>query len=107
MQTRSPLFDDLARVLTGALSAAGTMREEVEIRLRDQFARILAGMNLVEREEFEAVKAMAATAREEQELLQARLAALEVELAALRSAAAAAPAAIRDPDRDAGPETVG
>jgi BMFP domain-containing protein YqiC len=53
------------------------VRGEVESRIRDQLERLLAGMDLVSREEFEAVKAMAAKAREEQELLQRRLDALE------------------------------
>ena len=53
------------------------MRDEIEARLRDQLERILAGMDLVSREEFEAVKAMAAKARDEQEDLQRRIAELE------------------------------
>jgi BMFP domain-containing protein YqiC len=56
------------------------MRTEIEARLRDQFERVLAGMDLVSREEFDAVKAMAAKARAEQEDLAARLAALEGQL---------------------------
>jgi hypothetical protein len=55
------------------------MREEIEARLRDQFERILSNMDLVTREEFDAVKAMAAKAREEQEDLAARLAVLEAQ----------------------------
>ncbi len=56
------------------------MREEIEARLRDQFERILSNMDLVTREEFDAVKAMAAKARAEQEDMAARLAALEAQL---------------------------
>src|SRR5262249_19774266 len=59
------------------------VRGEIEARFRDQLERILAGMDLVSREEFEAVKAMAAKAREEQELLQQRVGALEGRLAGL------------------------
>jgi len=82
MQTDKRILDDLARVASGALSALTGVREEVEARLRDQFQRILDRMNLVRREEFEAVEAMAAKARAEQERLAERLAALEARLGA-------------------------
>ena len=77
MQTQNRLLDDLTRVATSALGVAAGMREEIEARLRDQFERILSNMDLVTREEFDAVKAMAAKARAEQEDLAVRLAALE------------------------------
>ena len=82
MQNDNRIFEDLARVASGALSALTGVREEVEARLRDQFQHILDRMNLVRREEFEAVQAMAAKAREEQERLAERLAALEARLEA-------------------------
>ncbi len=82
MQTQNRLLDDLARVASGALGVAAGMREEIEARLRDQFERILSNMDLVTREEFDAVKAMAAKARAEQEDLAARLATLEAQLGA-------------------------
>ncbi len=82
MQTQNRLLDDLARVATGALGVAAGMRGEIEARLRDQFERILGRMDLVSREEFDAVKAMAAKARAEQEDLAARLASLEAQLGA-------------------------
>ncbi len=77
MQTPNRLLDDLARVANGAMGVAVGVREEVEARLRDQFERILVRMDLVTREEFEAVRAMAVKAREEQESLSKRMAALE------------------------------
>ena len=77
MQTQNKLLDDLARVASGAMGVAAGMREEVEARLRDQFERVLGRMDLVTREEFDAVRAMAVKAREEQERLEARVAALE------------------------------
>ncbi len=80
MQTQNRLLDDLARVATGALGVAAGMRDEIEARLRDQFEKILTGMDLVTREEFDAVKAMAAKARAEQETLAQRVAALEAQL---------------------------
>src|SRR5215813_2731259 len=77
MQSQNRFFDDMARVAGGAASALSGVREEIEARLRGQLERILAGMDLVSREEFEAVKAMAAKARAEQEDLQRRIAELE------------------------------
>lgn len=77
MQVDNRLLDDLARVASGAFGALSGVREEVEGRLKHQFERILADMDLVTREEFEAVKEMAARARMEQETLETRIAALE------------------------------
>ncbi|WP_119459165.1 accessory factor UbiK family protein [Rhodospirillaceae bacterium SYSU D60014] len=81
MQTNNRFFDDLARVAAGAAGSFAGVRQEVEGRLREQLERILAGMDLVTRDEFDAVKAMAAQARTEQEALAARLAELEKALA--------------------------
>jgi BMFP domain-containing protein YqiC len=83
MQSQNRFFDDLARVAAGAMGTLSGVRSEVETRIREQLERVLAGMDLVSREEFEAVKAMAAKARSEQEDLQKRLARLESQLAAL------------------------
>ena len=88
MQTQNKLLDDLARVASGAIGVAAGMREEVEARLRDQFERVLGRMDLVTREEFEAVRAMAIKAREEQEILSERVATLE---AALKTTPKSAP----------------
>ncbi len=85
MQTQNRLLDDLARVATGALGVAAGMRDEIEARLRDQFEKMLTGMDLVAREEFDAVKAMAAKARAEQEMLARRVAALEAQLGGKKS----------------------
>jgi BMFP domain-containing protein YqiC len=82
MQSQNRFFDDLARVASGAVGALSGVRGEVEARLREQLERVLAGMDLVTREEFEAVKAMASKARAEQEDLAKRLAELEARLAA-------------------------
>ena len=83
MQTQNRFFDDLARVAAGAMGTLSGMRSEVESRVREQFERVLAGMDLVSRDEFEAVKAMAAKARTEQEDLQRRVTELESQIAAL------------------------
>jgi hypothetical protein len=100
MQTQSRFFDDLARVANGALSAAAGVRAEIEQLVRQQFDRFLADRNLVTREEFEAVEAMAAKARDEQEKLAVRVAQLEAALAAKSAvrkpaAASAKPSATR------------
>ena len=80
MQSQNRFFDDIARVANGAVGALSGVRGEIEARFRDQLERVLAGMDLVSREEFEAVKAMAARARDEQEVLLARIAELESRL---------------------------
>jgi BMFP domain-containing protein YqiC len=87
MQSQNRFFDDVARVAAGAAGAISGVRGEIEARLRDQLERVLAGMDLVSREEFEAVKAMAGKAREEQEVLLRRVEALEARLAAFEAAA--------------------
>ncbi|NQW12017.1 MAG: accessory factor UbiK family protein [Alphaproteobacteria bacterium] len=86
MQTRSRIFDDLARVANGALSAAAGVRAEIEQLIRQQLERFLADRDLVTREEFDAVEAMAAKARAQQEALAVRVAALEAQLADTKKA---------------------
>ena len=86
MQTNNKLLDDLARVASGAFGVAAGMRDELEGVLRQRFARVVGELNVVDREEFEAVKAMAAKARAEQEALAARVAALEAQIAKLSAA---------------------
>jgi BMFP domain-containing protein YqiC len=83
MQVENKLLDDLARVAGGALGALSGLRGEVEAQLRQQFERILSQMDVVGREDFEAVKEIATTARTEQETLAERVAALEAQVAAL------------------------
>lgn len=83
MPVDNKLFDDLARVAGGALGALSTLREEAETRMRQQFEQILGRMDLVRREEFDAVQAIAAKARAEQEVLAERVTALEASMATL------------------------
>jgi len=83
MQSQNRFFDDIARVAAGALGTLSGVKSEVETRLREQLERVLAGMDLVSRDEFEAVKAMAAKARSEQEDLAKRVVKLEAQLAAV------------------------
>lgn len=89
MQTNNPFFDDLAKLAGGALGAVTGMKGEVELLVRQQFERILADMDLVPREEFDAVKEMAAKARAGQEQAEARLAALEARMAEMSQAGGA------------------
>ena len=83
MQTTNKLLDDLARVASGALGVAAGMRDEVESAMRQRFARVLGDLDLVTRDEFDAVKAMAAKARSEEEALKLRVAKLEAQVAEL------------------------
>ena len=83
-QTTSRIFDDIAKLMTDAAGAADGVRREVEGVMRAQGERVMGAMDLVQREEFEAVKAMATKAREENEKLAARVALLETELAQLK-----------------------
>ena len=83
MQTDNRLLDDLARVAGSAMGAASGVRGEFESVIRRQFERILGNMDLVSRDEFDAVKEMAAKARSEQEELEITISALESRLAEL------------------------
>ena len=82
MQTENRVLDSFARVITNAAGAAQTFRAEVETMIRSRFERLIGDLDLVSREEFDAVKAMAAAARRENEALAARIAALEAGTAA-------------------------
>ena len=76
-QTSNRLLDEVAKLMTDAAGAAQGVRREVESVMRAQAERILQSMDVVKREEFEAVKAMAEKARGENERLSAEIAALE------------------------------
>ena len=86
-QTTSRVFDEIAKLMTEAAGAAQGARREAEGVFRAQAERILADLDVVRREEFEAVKAMAVKAREENEALAQRIATLEAALAARGSSA--------------------
>lgn len=79
-QTSNRLLDEVARLMTDAAGAAQGMKREVETLMKTQGEKILKDMDVVRREEFEVVKAMAEKARAENERLEARLAALEAQL---------------------------
>ena len=77
MQTENPFLDGLAKFFTDAAGAAQGARAEFEAFVKLRLEKLIADMDFVPREEFEAVKAMAAKARSENERLEARLAVLE------------------------------
>lgn len=79
MQTRNKVFDDLAQLMQNALGVAQGARTEAETAVKGLMDRWLADRNLVTREEFDAVRAMAQKAREENAALAARIAALEAD----------------------------
>ncbi len=80
MQTDNPFLDGMAKLFTDAAGAMQSLKSEVDLLVRQRMEKLVADMNLVSREEFEAVKAMAAKARSENESLSARVAALEARL---------------------------
>ena len=82
MQTQSSVFDDLARLMTGAMGVAQGMGDEAKSFMRTQADRFVAEMDLVGRDEFEAVKQLAAEARAEADALRERVTALEAALKA-------------------------
>ena len=80
MQSTPRFLDDLARVANGAVSTMVGIKDEIEALVRQQIERFLAEADMVPRDEFDAVKAMAAKARGEQEKLEKRVGQLEAKL---------------------------
>ena len=80
MQTQSPIFDEIAKLMSEAAGAVDGVRREAETVARGQLQRLLSDMDLVAREEFEAVRDMAIAARAENERLAALVAGLEARL---------------------------
>ena len=80
-QTTNRFLDELAKLMTDAAGAADGLKREMTSVMRSQGERLLQGMDLVQREEFEAVKAMVEKARAENERLERRIAELEAKLA--------------------------
>jgi BMFP domain-containing protein YqiC len=77
MQTRNKIFDDLSQLMTNAMGVAQGARQEAETAMKSMLDRWLADRDFVTREEFDAVRAMAQKAREENAALKARIEALE------------------------------
>ena len=80
MQSDNRILDDMAKVATGALGSLTGLRAEIEAKVQQQLERLLGRMNLVSREEFETIKAVAQAAREEQIRLERRLQEIEAKL---------------------------
>jgi hypothetical protein len=99
MSDRPRFFDDLAGVAGGAISALAGLREEAEAMMRARLDELIQRLDLVRREELEAVQELAANARAGQEAAEATVAALEARLAAVEVRLAA----LESPDPDAVP----
>jgi len=80
MQTRNKILDDVSQLMTNAMGVAQGARDEAENAMKSMIDRWLADRDFVTREEFDAVRAMAQKAREENAALEARIAALEAKL---------------------------
>ena len=86
-QTNNRFLDEIAKLMTDAVGAADGLKREVDTLMRAQGERFLRDMDVVQREEFEAVKAMAEKARAENERLEARIVALEMQIAESKATA--------------------
>ena len=87
MQSENKLFDDFVKIMNGFAGTMAGMGREAQDSAREKFKDWIGGMDFVGRDEFEAVKAMAAAARDENEALKARIVALEAKSAAKPKAA--------------------
>ncbi|MFY9836852.1 MAG: accessory factor UbiK family protein [Xanthobacteraceae bacterium] len=97
VQTTNRFFDEVARLMNDAAGVAQGVRREFETLFRNQAERFLRDLDVVKREEFEAVKDMARIAREENEALKARIAALEAMVKEAKDAAKEAPPTVKAP----------
>ena len=105
MQTRNKIFDDLSQLMTNAMGVAQGAKDEANTALSGMIDRWLADRDLVTREEFDAVRAMAQKAREENAALSARIAALEAKHAGEASAVSEAGSATSGSTPDETEET--
>ena len=97
MQSQNRLFDDFVKFMNGAAGTLAGMGREAEAATRGKAKEWIGGLDFVSRDEFEAVKAMAAAARDEADALRARLDALEAARSASASQAPKAPRAPKSP----------
>ena len=91
MQSENKMFDDLVKMVNGAAGTLAGMGREAQSTTREHVREWIGGLDFVSRDEFEAVKAMAAAARDENEALQARISVLEMRLTAATSSEQATP----------------
>jgi BMFP domain-containing protein YqiC len=96
-QTSNRILDEIARLMNDAAGVAQGVRREVDTVFRAQAERILRDLDLVQRDEFEAIKEMVKLAREENEELKARISVLEAKLAAAPSGPTTPPPAVAPP----------
>ena len=95
MQSENRMFDDLVKMMNGAAGTIAGMGREAESSMRERMREWIGGMDFVSRDEFDAVKAMAAAARDENEALKLRIAALEARGATAKTSPKAKPGAAR------------
>jgi BMFP domain-containing protein YqiC len=98
MQSENRLFDDFVKMVNGVAGTMAGMGREAEASAREKMREWMAGADFVSRDEFEAVKAMAAAARDENEILKSRIAALEAKFAGPASGAKRPPRAKGKPE---------
>jgi BMFP domain-containing protein YqiC len=91
MQSENRVFDDFVKMVNGFAGTFAGMGREAEASAREKMREWMGGMDFVSRDEFDAVKAMASAARDENEILKSRIAALEAKVAGPESAAKKAP----------------
>ena len=91
MQSQNRLFDDFVKVMNGAAGTLAGMTREAQTAMQERMREWVGGLDMVGRDEFDAVKAMAAAAREESQALRTRVEALEAALAATAARPAARP----------------
>ena len=89
MQSENKMFDDFVKMVNGVAGTMAGMGREAESSAREKFREWVGGEDFVGRDEFDAIKAIAVAARDENELLKARIAALEARVAGPASGAAA------------------
>jgi BMFP domain-containing protein YqiC len=102
MQSENKMFDDLVKMVNGVAGTMAGVGREAEASMREKMREWMGGVDFVGRDEFEAVKAMAAAARDENEILKSRIAALEAKVAG-PAAGAAKPRASKKPKPEAKP----
>ena len=102
MQSENRVFDDFVKMVNGFAGTFAGMGREAEASAREKFKEWMGGTDFVGRDEFEAVKAMAAAAREENEMLKARIAALEARVAGAPAGATGTKAGARKPKANPG-----
>ena len=103
MQSENRMFDDFVKMMNGFAGTFAGMGREAESSAREKFREWMGGQDFVGRDEFEAVKAMAATARDENESLKSRIAALEAKVGGSAAGTTAASGGAKRGPRKAAP----